>query len=75
MLQLVLSIKEGKLSSSLLLRKFGSYNKQNKLCFALRELGYVIRTLFLLDYVSDVDMREGITIETNKVESYNAFTE
>jgi len=75
MLQLVLSIKAGKLSSSLLLRKFGSYNKQNKLCLALRELGYVIRTLFLLDYVSDVDMREGITVETNKVESYNAFTE
>jgi len=75
MLQLVLSIKEGKLSSSLLLRKFGSYNKNNKLCLALRELGYVIRTLFLLDYVSNVDLREGITVETNKVESYNGFTD
>lgn len=75
MLQLVLSIKEGKLTSSLLLRKFGSYNKNNKLCLALRELGYVIRTLFLLDYVSNVELREGITVETNKVESFNSFTE
>jgi len=75
MLQIVLSIKTGKVSSSLLLRKLGSYSKRNKLCLALRELGYVIRTLFLLDYISDVDMREEITAQTNKVESYNGFTE
>jgi TnpA family transposase len=75
MLQVVLSIKAGKISSSLLLRKLGSYSKRNKLCLALRELGYVMRTLFLLDYISDVDLREEITAQTNKVESYNGFTE
>lgn len=75
MLQIALSIKSGKISSSLLLRKLGSYSKKNKLCLALRELGYVIRTLFLLDYVSDVELREEITAQTNKVESYNGFTE
>lgn len=75
MLQVVLSIKAGKISSSVLLRKLGSYSKRNKLCLALRELGYVIRTLFLLDYVSDVEFREEITAQTNKVESYNGFTE
>lgn len=75
MLQLILSIKAGKVSSSLLLRKLGTYSKRNKLCLALRELGYVIRTQFLLEYVSDVELREEITAQTNKVESYNAFTE
>lgn len=75
MLQVVLSIKAGKISSSLLLRKLGSYSKRNKLCLALRELGYVVRTLFLLDYISDVELREEITAQTNKVESYNGFTE
>lgn len=75
MLQLILSIKAGKISSSLLLRKLGTYSKRNKLCLALRELGYVIRTQFLLEYVSDVELREEITAKTNKVESYNAFTE
>jgi TnpA family transposase len=75
MLQVVLSIKSGKLSSSILLRKLGSYSKRNKLCLALRELGYVVRTLFLLDYISDVELREEITAQTNKVESYNGFTE
>lgn len=75
MLQVVLSIKAGKISSSVLLRKLGSYSKRNKLCLALRELGYVIRTLFLLDYVSDIEFREEITAQTNKVESYNGFTE
>jgi len=75
MLQVVLSIKSGKISSSTLLRKLGSYSKRNKLCLALRELGCVIRTLFLLDYISDVELREEITIQTNKVESYNGFSE
>jgi TnpA family transposase len=75
MLQIVLSIKAGKISSSLLLRKLGSYSKRNKLCLALRELGYVMRTFFLLDYISDVELREEITAQTNKVESYNGFTE
>lgn len=75
MLQVVLSINAGKISSSLLLRKLGSYSKRNKLCLALRELGYVVRTLFLLDYISDVELREDITAQTNKVESYNGFSE
>jgi len=75
MLQVVLSIKAGKISSSTLLRKLGSYSKRNKLCLALRELGCVVRTLFLLDYISDVELREEITIQTNKVEAYNGFSE
>jgi len=75
MLQVVLSIKAGKVSSSALLRKLGSYSRRNKLCLALRELGYVIRTLFLLDYISQVELREEITAQTNKVESYNGFTD
>lgn len=75
MLQIVLTIKTGKISLSVLLRKLGSYSKRNKSCLALRALGYVIRTLFLLDYASDVELREEITAQTNKVESYNGFTE
>ena len=33
------------------------------------------RTLFLLDYMSDADMRRHIRAETTKVESYNQFTD
>ena len=75
MMQVVLSIKKGKMSSSKLLRKLSSYSKKNRLYQAFQELGYVIRTLFLLDYISDVKLRETINERTNKVESYNAFSD
>jgi TnpA family transposase len=75
MMQVVLSIKNGNISSSSLLRKMGSYNRKNKLYFAFQELGRVIRTQFLLEYVSDVEVREVITETTNKMESYNGLSE
>ena len=64
-----------KISSSLLLRKLGSYSRKNKLYQAFQELGRVIRTQFLLEYISDVELREIITEETNKVEAYNSLSE
>ncbi len=75
MMQVVLSIKKGKMSSSKLLRKLSTCSKKNRLYQAFQELGYIIRTLFLLDYISDVELRETITARTNKVESYNAFSD
>lgn len=75
MMQVVLSIKAGKITSTLLLRKLGSYSRKNKLYFALQELGRVVRTQFLLEYISDVELREIITATTNKVESYNKLSD
>lgn len=75
MMQVVLSIKAGKISSMLLLRKLGSYSRKNKLYYALQELGRAIRTQFLLEYISDIEMREAITETTNKVESYNRLSD
>ena len=74
-MQIVLSIHEGKMSSSKLLLKLGNYSKKNHLYQSLQELGYVIRTLFLLDYISDVEPRETITAQTNKVEAYNGLSD
>lgn len=74
MMQVVLSIREGKISSSLLLRKLGNYSRKNRLYQAFQELGRVIRTLFLLEYISDVELRETITAQTNKVEAYNRLS-
>jgi TnpA family transposase len=74
MLQLVLSIKAGKIVPSTLLRKLNNYSHKNKLYQAFRELGRVIRTIFLLKYISDIEMRQQITSTTNKVESYNSFS-
>jgi hypothetical protein len=40
---------------------------------AFAELGRVIRTVFLLEYLSSAELREQITASTNKVEAYHRF--
>lgn len=74
LLRVVLSIKAGKISSSTLLRKLGNYSRKNRLYQAFRELGRVVRTAFLLSYISDIELRDQITATTNKVEAYNGFS-
>ena len=73
LMQVVLSIQAGKVLPSMLLRKLGSHNRQNTLYRVFRELGRVVRTLFLLRYVSEGDFRQSIRAETTKIESYNDF--
>lgn len=73
LLQVVLSIKAGKISSALLLRKLGNYSRKNRLYQAFRELGRVVRTVFLLDYLATPHLRHQITDKTNRVEAYNGF--
>ncbi len=71
--QVVLSIYTGKISSAALLRKLGNYSRKNRLYQAFRELGRVVRTVFLLEYISDPSLRKKITAATNKVEAYHGF--
>ena len=74
LMQVVLSIKAGKVLPSMLLRKLSTYSRKNRLYQAFRELGQVIRTIFLLKYISSPQMRQQITATTNKVEGYNGFS-
>src|SRR5438093_5471591 len=64
LLQVVLSIKAGTVSSALLLRRLGIYSRRNRLYQAFSELGRVIRTAFLLEYLSSAQLREQITAST-----------
>jgi TnpA family transposase len=72
-LRLATSIKRGSVSASLMLRKLGSYPRQNSLAGALREVGKLERTLFLLQYIRDVDLRRRIHAGLNKGEARNAL--
>ncbi|MGB7339008.1 MAG: transposase [Phototrophicaceae bacterium] len=74
-MRVVLSIKAGRLMPSTLLRKLGNFSRRNRLFRAFRELGRVIRTIFLLRYITDDVLRRRISATTNKVESYNNFIE
>ncbi|MBF0360979.1 MAG: Tn3 family transposase [Oligoflexia bacterium] len=75
MLQVILSIKAGKLAPSTILRKLGNKSKKNRLYFAFRELGRVIRTVFLLEYLNSKELRSQVQAATNKSESFNNFAQ
>ena len=53
--------------------KLGTYSRKNKLYLAFRELGRVIRTIYLMKYISDVELRSTIQAATNKSEGFNGF--
>ena len=74
MLRIVLSIKTGKISPSAILRRLNTYSQRDALYRAFQELGKVARTLFLLRYISDTELRKVIHRETNKSEQYNDFS-
>ncbi len=74
LLRVVCSIRAGTVLPSTLLRKLGHYSRKNRLYQAFRELGRVVRTVFLLQYLSDMTLRTQITAATNKVEAYNGLT-
>jgi TnpA family transposase len=73
MLRVAISIQKGKVKASTVLRKLCSKSRKNKLYFAFRELGRVERTIFLLNYINDPDMRRLIQAATCKSEEFNQF--
>jgi TnpA family transposase len=75
MLRVVLSIQAGRITASTILRKLGHYSRKNRLSQAFRELGRVVRTVFLLRYLSDAKLRQTIQAATNKSEAFNRFVQ
>jgi TnpA family transposase len=72
-LRLASSIRQGTVTASLMLRKLGSYPRQNGLATALRELGRIERTLFMLDWLQSLDLRRRVNAGLNKGEARNAL--
>lgn len=75
MLRVVLSIMEGKIAPSTILKRLGSQSRKNKLYYAFRELGRAVRTQFLLQYIHDIELRRTISAATNKSEESNQFAD
>ena len=71
--QVVISIKEGKILPSMLLKKLNNKSRKNRLFYTFRELGMAVRSIFLLKYIIEINLRQRITADTNKVEAYNGF--
>lgn len=63
----------GAMPPSQLLRKFSAYPRQHELAVALREIGRVERTLFIIDWLLDADMQRRALIGLNKGEAHHAL--
>jgi TnpA family transposase len=72
-LRLAASIKQGTVTASLMLRKLGSYPRQNGLAIALREIGRIERSLFTMDWLKSPELRRRAHAGLNKGEARNAL--
>jgi TnpA family transposase len=72
-LRFATSVRTGAASASLLLKRLGAYPRQNGLALALREIGRIERTLFMLDWIERPGLRHQTTAELNKGEARNAL--
>jgi TnpA family transposase len=74
LLRLATSIRQGTVTASLVLRKLAPYPRQNGLAWGLRELGRIDRTLFMLEWLQNPELRRRVTIGLNKGEAKNALS-
>lgn len=72
-LRLAASMALGAVVPSVILRKLASYPRQNELALALREVGRVERSLFLLRWIADADLQRRAQLGLNKGEAHHAL--
>jgi len=67
--RIIASIKDGTVAPSVIMRKLASYKRQNRLDFALAELGRIERTLFTIDWLEQPELRRACQAGLNKGEA------
>jgi TnpA family transposase len=72
-LEVILRTRTATLSLGLIMGKLGSYSRQNSLAIALREMGRIEKTIFILNYISDESLRRKIQRGLNKGEAMNGL--
>ena len=73
-LRFIATIKLKEATVSQLLRRLSSYAKNHPLYRSLKTFGRIIKTIFLLKYIDDVELRQMIEKQLNKMESSNKFS-
>jgi TnpA family transposase len=73
--RLTASIKAGAVAPSTMLKKLGAYKRQNRLDFALGEVGRIERTLFTLDWLERPLLRRACQVGLNKGEARHALAQ
>lgn len=73
-LRFMATIKLKHTSASQLFKRLSSYAKDHPLYKALKEFGRIIKSIFILTYFDDVEFRQRIEKQLNKVELSNRFS-
>ena len=74
LLRLVATIKLKEATASEIFRRLNSYSRQHSLYKAMKAFGQIIKSLFILRYVDELELRQAIEKQLNKVELANSFT-
>ena len=74
LLRLVATIKLKEATASEIFRRLNSYSRQHSLYKAMKAFGQIIKSLFILRYIDEVELRQSIEKQLNKVELANRFT-
>lgn len=73
MFQVAVSIIEGRISPSFILRRLSSGTRKNKLFYAFQDLGKVVRSAYLLKYLRKPKFRRSVNHATTVNERFNDF--
>lgn len=72
-LRTVATMMSGRMQPSQLLKKLAARPRQNDLAIALREIGRVERTLFIIEWALNIDLQRRANIGLNKGEAHHAL--
>ena len=72
-LRLLCTIKLKETLPSNILKRLSSYSKQNPLYKAIKETGRIYKTIFLLKYYDEVNLRQRIEKQLNRIELSHHF--
>ena len=72
-IRLIASIISHRVIPSEILRQLASFPRQNELAIALKEIGKIERTLFILKWISSTDLQRRAQIGLNKGEAHHAL--
>jgi TnpA family transposase len=71
--RIMASLAQKNVTQATIIRKLASYERQNQTKKALWELDNICRTLYILEFIDDVELRQGVQKALNRGEAYHRF--
>ncbi|UII79557.1 Tn3 family transposase [Flagellimonas sp. CMM7] len=72
-LRLLVTIKLREITASRILKRLSSYSKQHPLYRALKQIGRIFKTYFILKYMDELDLRKSTEKALNRIENSHQF--